>query len=242
MKIKKKDNGQRATVKETLHTNLNFVGAEAYRLLRTNVTFALPGDAEDRCRVIGITSSVRGEGKSTTAINLSYALAEAGSRTLLIDCDMRLPSVAKKMEMPSGAGLSNYLVARARDAKITMTPSGISENWSIMTAGELPPNPNELLSSNRMKTLLDSLIQSGSFDYIILDLPPVTIVSDALVVSPLLDGMLVVVRENSTDKKTLNECVRKLSLASAKILGFVMTNADKNNQKYGKYKKYYAYY
>ncbi|MCH5184043.1 MAG: CpsD/CapB family tyrosine-protein kinase [Oscillospiraceae bacterium] len=231
--------------RKTLHKNLNFTAAEAYKLLRTNLQFTLPGGEEDTCRVLGITSSIRGEGKSTTAVNLSYTLAETGKKVLLIDADMRLPSVGKKLEMPNAPGLSNVLVATGNDAKIAIRPSKIYDNWRIVTAGDIPPNPSELLGSRRMKIVLAAL--EKEFDYIIVDLPPVNVVSDTLIVSPVLDGLVVVVRENYTDRKELRSCVRQLNLSNAKVLGFVMTGAKESLKRYGKYKRYgksykYGYY
>lgn len=222
--------------RKTLHKNLNFTAAEAYKLLRTNLQFTLPGDEEDACRVIGITSSIHGEGKSTTSINLAYTLAETGKRVLLIDADMRLPSIGKKLEMQNAPGLSNALVATGNDAKIALRPSGIYENWRIVTAGDIPPNPSELLGSRRMQYVLKAL--EKEFDYIIIDLPPVNVVSDALIVSPELDGLVVVVRENYTERKELRACIRQLNLSNAKVLGIVMTGAKEGHKRYGKYKKY----
>lgn len=226
---------------QMLHKNLNFFGAEAYKLLRTNLQFTLPGDEENRCRIIGITSPNHGEGKSTTSVNLSYTLAETGKKVLLIDGDMRLPSIGKKMETQNAPGLSNVLVASGNDAKIAIRPSGVFDNWRFVTAGDIPPNPSELLGSRRMQSVLKALAKE--FDYIVLDLPPVNAVSDAVVVSPLLDGLVVVVRENYTDRKELRDCIRQLNLSNAKLLGIVMTGVKEGRKLYGKYgKKYYKEY
>lgn len=220
---------------KTLHKNLNFTAAEAYKLLRTNLQFTLPGGEEEACRIIGVTSSIRGEGKSTTAINLSYTLAETGKKVLLIDADMRLPSIGKKLDMPNAPGLSNVLVATGGDTKLAIRPSKVDPNWRIVTAGDIPPNPSELLGSRRMQALLKVL--ANEFDYIVVDLPPVNVVSDALVVSSALDGLIVVVRENYTERKELRSCIRQLNLSNAKVLGIVMTGAKESLKRYGKYKK-----
>lgn len=223
--------------RKTLHKNLNFTAAEAYKLLRTNILFSLPD--ENRCRIIGVTSSLRGEGKSTSAINLSYSLAEAGKRVLLIDADMRLPSVAKKMEISNDVGLSNILVNSGERMGVSVYKTLVHENWHIITSGSIPPNPSELLGSNRMKKLLEAL--SAKYDFIIIDLPPVDIVTDALVIAPVIDGMVIVVKENSTDRRSLNECVRLLKMSDAKILGFVMTGVKESDGAYGRYKYKYKY-
>ena len=228
--------------RKMLHKNLNFQAAEAYKLLRTNLQFTLPGDDEDGCRVIGITSSIDGEGKSTTAINLSYTLAETGKRVLLIDGDMRLPSIGKKMETQNAPGLSNALAASGSDVKIAIRPSNVFDNWRFVTSGDIPPNPSELLGSRRMQSVLKAMTKE--FDYIVIDLPPVNVVSDALVVSPLLDGMLIVVREDYTERKELRACIRQLNLSNAKVLGIVMSNVKNERKRYGKRygKKYYSKY
>lgn len=238
---KKKATVTTAQQRKMLHTSLGFQAAEAYKLLRTNLQFTLPGDNEDRCRVIGITSSIHGEGKSTTAVNLSYTLAETGKRVLLIDGDMRLPSVGKKMEVQNAPGLSNALAASGSDVKIAIRPSNVFDNWRLVTSGDIPPNPSELLGSRRMQSVLKAMMKE--FDYIVIDLPPANVVSDALVVSPLLDGMLVVVRENYTERKELRACIRQLNLSNAKVLGIVLSNVQDEHKRYGKYrKKYYSKY
>lgn len=220
-----------------LHKKLSFAATEAYKLLRTNLMFALPD--EGKCRVIGVTSSLRGEGKSTTAINLSYALSETGKRVLLIDADLRLPSIAKKLDIDRSPGLSNVLVG-ITEARKTVKNSGVLDNWNILTAGDIPPNPTELLGSAQMKEFIDSI--KGEYDFIIVDLPPVNIVSDSLAASPVLDGIIVVVRENYSTRSALNSCTRSLSLSKVKILGFVMTVVGDDDGSYGRYKRNKYYY
>lgn len=234
----KKNITTHADSQKTLHKNLAFTATEQYKLLRTNLSFPLQDT--DRCAVIGVTSSERGEGKSTTAINLAYVLAEAGNRVALIDGDLRIPSVAKKMRINNTPGLSDYL--KGTDTpKISTIPSGLFENWQIIPSGPLPPNPSELLGSKRMETVLELL--ENDFDYVVVDLPPVNIVSDALAISKYLSGMILVVREEYTEKKELANCVRQLQLANVKVLGYVMNGAKKEKGTYGKkYKKYYQYY
>ncbi|MBR3289464.1 MAG: CpsD/CapB family tyrosine-protein kinase, partial [Clostridia bacterium] len=200
---------------------LNFSASEAYKLLRTNLLFSLPD--EQKCRVVGITSSVRGEGKTTTAINLSYTLAETGKRVLLVDADMRLPSISKKLSIPSQPGLSNCLVGM-NNLQESILPSVLLKTFSILPAGTLPPNPSELLGSERMGTLLDEM--KKNFDFIIVDLPPVNIVSDALVISKLMDGMVMAVRQNYSDQMQVNECMHHLKFLDTKLLGVVLTSAE----------------
>ncbi len=225
---------------KSLHKNLDFTASEQYKLLRTNILFTLPNDV--KCPIIGVTSSTIGEGKSTTSINLSYVLAENGSRVLLIDGDLRLPSIAKKMEIKSTPGLTDMLINPNPDIEGLKT--SLNEKWYVLPSGELPPNPSELLGSKRMEKLLDSFKEK--FDYIIVDLPPVNLVSDAVSIAPFINGMIVVIREDYVTKKELEQCIRQLEFSNVKVLGCVMTECGStvSYSKGGKYRsgKYYKYY
>ena len=145
----KKKAGRRNVQRGLICEGLSFAASEAYKLLRTNLLFSLP---EKGCHIIGVTSSVRGEGKSTTSINLSYTIAQSGKRVLLIDADMRIPSVAIKLDLNEAPGLSN-LIAGMHSEGSCMRQSNQLENWYILPAGDIPPNPSELLGSERMHTL-----------------------------------------------------------------------------------------
>ena len=223
---------------KTLHKHLEFTATEQYKLIRTNLEFTLPEG--ETCPVIGVTSSMRGEGKSTTAVNLSYVLAEKGNKVLLIDADLRIPSIAKKLNIPTAPGLADYL--KYHGTKITEFQSYLLDNWCILPSGIIPPNPSELLGSSRMENLLTQLKEM--FDYIIVDLPPVNIVSDAVSIADLITGMIVVIREDYTEKKELERCFRQLKLSNVNVLGCVMNGGKDGSGSYGKYKnkKYYKYY
>ncbi len=221
--------------KKTLHKNLEFTATEQYKLLRTNLDFTLPQD--ESCSVIGITSSIRGEGKSTTAINLAYVIAEKGKRVLLIDGDLRIPSIAKKLGIHSKPGLTNLLMGNG--AQLRDFQSSLIDTLYVIPSGEIPPNPSELLGSPRMQTILDDL--KGNFDYIIIDLPPINIVSDALSVAPFITGMVLVIRENYTEKKELENCYRQMDISNIKVLGCVLNESKIGGFSYGKYKKYRYY-
>ena len=224
--------------KKTLHQNLEFTATEQYKLLRANLDFTLPEG--EKCPVIGVTSSMRGEGKSTTAVNLSYVLAGKENRVLLIDGDLRIPSVAKKMGIKSSPGLTDLLMGKG--AQISDFQSELLRSWYILPSGDIPPNPSELLGSRRMETVLNGLREL--FDYIIIDLPPVNIVSDALSIASLITGMIVVIREDYTEKKELEHCFRQLKLSNVNVLGCVLNESKAGGGTYGKYKKnkYYKYY
>lgn len=234
----KKKKGSDQAYGVLLGEKLSFAASEAYKLLRTNLMFALTGDTG--CRVVGVTSSIRGEGKSTTTLNLAYSIAESGQYVLVIEADMRLPTLAKRLGIDGSKGISNLLVGMSKGSEV-MQRSSLHPNLYVLPAGEIPPNPSELLGSERMKVTMDVLKED--FDYILLDLPPVTAVSDPLVVSNLVDGMILVVRQNYSNKRSLTEAVRQLRFVGTKILGFVMTDSDsgtKGRKKY--YKKYYKQY
>lgn len=224
--------------KKTLHKNLEFTATEQYKLIRANLDFTLPD--EEKCPVIGVTSSMRGEGKSTTAVNLSYVFAEKGSKVLLIDADLRIPSIAKKLDIESSPGLADLL--RGKGAQLSEFKSHLLSNWFVLPSGDIPPNPSELLGSSRMENILKRLREV--FDYIIIDLPPVNIVSDAISISGLISGMIVVIREEYTEKKELERCFRQLKLSNVNILGCIMNESKTGSGSYSRYKKYkyYKYY
>lgn len=228
-------------IAKTLHRNLEFTAREQYKLLRTNLSFTLPEN--EKCPVVGITSSMRGEGKSTTAINLAYVLAESGKKVLLIDGDLRIPSIAKKLKMKKTEGLTDLLMSYSSEY-IKEFDFQHYNNWYIITSGDLPPNPSELLGSSRMGKLLANLREL--FDFIIIDLPPVNLVSDALAISKYISGMILVIREGHTEKAELDSCVRQLKLSNVNVLGCVMneTNSGKSyysKYKYRNYRKYASY-
>lgn len=219
-----------------LGSGLNFASAEAYKLLRTNLGFSLPVD-EGQCRVIGVTSSVAGEAKSTTAINLAYTMAQTNKQVLLLEADMRLPTVAKRLKLKQAPGLSNLLAGQCAGNDV-LQKSGLIPNMWVTTAGNVPPNPAELVGSKRMATTIKAF--SDAFDVIIVDLPPINVVTDALLLNEVTDGMIHVVRQGYCDKAALEEAVSRQRFAGTKILGFVMTDADTQEKSY--YKKQYGGY
>jgi capsular exopolysaccharide synthesis family protein len=201
-------------------------------LLRTNIKFTIPEGV--KCPIIGVTSSIRGEGKSTTAVNLSYVLANKGHKVLLVDGDLRIPSIAKKMGVKSTPGLTDLLIGSTAD--IASWKSDIHKNWYILPSGDIPPNPSELLGSKRMENVLNVL--SEHFDYIIVDLPPVNIVSDAMAISSYITGLIIVIREGYTSKKDLDRCMRQIKLSDVNVLGCVMNESEEGSASYSKYGRY----
>jgi len=213
-----------------------FATAEAHKRLRTNVLFSF--SEGEGCRVIGVTSAMAHEGKTTTSINLAYDMAQAGKQVLLIDADMRMSNIVKILDIKRVPGLSNLLVG-VKEGNKYVQQSAALEGLQIISCGNNPPNPTELLSSKRMSVLLETLKQK--YDYIVIDLPPVAAVSDALIVSKLTDGVVVVVRQDYADKRLLDDAVRQLQFHEANIIGFVMNCTHTENKYYGKYGKYGKY-
>lgn len=219
--------------------DMSFAAAEAYKLLRTKMQFAFADEQDSH--VIGISSSLSGEGKSLSAINLAYSLSQLGKRVVLIDCDMRRPTLAEKLKIQKKPGLSNFLTGQCRIEELIQFCNirGDENAFRVIAAGQNPPNPIELLSSDRMTKFLLGLRKIC--DYVILDLPPVGEVSDALAVASRTDGILLVVRQNQCEKRILADTVRQFEFVDAKILGVVYNCTDEDGGKYGKgyYKKYY---
>lgn len=200
---------------------------EAYRALRTNVMFSLPGS---ECKCVGVTSPNPGDGKSTTASNLAIALAQIGKRVILVDCDMRLPTVATKFRQKAVPGLSDFLVGQARieDAVRNVEGFGIS----VLPAGSLPPDPTGLLEAKQLESLFSGLRKI--YDFVIVDLPPVQTVPDATILSKYMDGYLLVVREKQTQHRAVSETLKQLRIADVRVLGFVTTGGKKRNHYYYK--------
>ena len=217
----------------------DFFIREAYKTLRTNVSFALPG--EEGCKVVVVTSSLQGEGKSITAVNLAISYAMADQKVLIIDCDMRRPKLARLMQMGSKVGLSNLIVDHKlldEAIKHTETP-----NLDVILSGNVPPNPSELLGSVRMEKLMEQLKER--YDIIFLDSPPVNMVTDAVVLAPKSDGVVFLVRADQSERGSVMYAVEQLEYAKAKILGFILNGVDMQRSRYGynksSYKRYFRY-
>lgn len=232
--FKKKANAQeqksfKNARKQILNSNSNFAVQEAYKTLRANVRFLLRGEG---CRKICITSSIAGEGKSVTLINLAISIAEAGDRVLLIDADMRRPAQARLLEEKATPGLSGVL-AGMEDLDDAIC-KGVRSNLDVLFSGETPPNPSELLCSEQMEKLIETVSQR--YDYILVDTPPVNVVSDACIVANLLDGVLMLVRKDNPRKDDVKRAVNSLQLTGAKLLGFVFNGVILDS------KRSYEYY
>ncbi|QXJ67330.1 CpsD/CapB family tyrosine-protein kinase [Lacticaseibacillus paracasei] len=191
------------------------VVAEQFRTVRTNIEFA--GAALDTCQVVMFTSSAMFEGKSTVSANVAVTWAQAGKKVLLIDADLRRPTVHATFRTLNIDGVTTVLTGKNKADEVTETT--FVDNLSIITSGPVPPNPSELLNSKRMGLLLDWA--RDNYDIIVLDAPPVLAVSDVQVLVPKTDGVVVVANMGKTLKADLQRTVEVLKLANAKILGSV---------------------
>ncbi len=225
---------------DLIGAGINFAASEAYKLLRTKLQFSFADD--NKCHVIGVSSALAGEGKSLTAVNLSYALSQLGKRVMLLDCDLRCPSIAEKLNIQKAPGLSEFLSGQATEDKLVQYCGikGDEHAFHVIVAGHVPPNPMELLGSRRMAKALQELRES--YDYLILDLPPVNEVGDALATVNMADGMLLVVRQNYCNRIALANTLRQFEFVGGRILGMVFNYTTDESATYG-YKKYlHRYY
>ena len=207
---------------------------EAFRSLRTSLVFT---SGSEHTRIVAVTSSQPLEGKTTTAANLALALALGGSRVLLIDADMRRPGLHKTLGMQNATGLSHLLTgqARVRDA-VQRTPE---PNLLVITAGRTPPNPSELLASERMISFLLNL-QNGPFDWVIIDTPPVLAVTDAVILAPRVSGVVFVIGSEMTRRVHSERALETLRTSRPRGLTGVLNRVDFDRNKYY-YSRYYGY-
>ena len=225
--------------KHVLNSNSTFTVVEAYKAARTNLLFTRVGEG---CQKIVVTSSFEGEGKTVNCINLGITLSQNGLRVLIIDADMRRPVLQRFFELEIQYGLSETLAGMNGKASLTEDTTVVFQtkydNLYVLPAGHTPPNPAELLASNQMVELLKLL--EGCFDYILIDSPPVSIVTDAVVLSTLVHGYVFVVRAEQTPIEGLRTAVQRLEQVGGNIIGFILNGMDLKSS-YKKYKGYGKY-
>ena len=204
------------------------IEAEAYRSLRTNIQYS---SFDKKYQTLVVTSANPGEGKSTVSGNLSLVLAQGESKVLLVDCDMRRPSVHKKFRISNTYGISDLLVG---NKKMESVAHKYNDNLTIVPSGKIPPNPAEMLGSKAMTAFLEEM--KKHFDYIVLDTPPLQAVADAQILSTKVDGSLIVVRAGVTKKDAVHNAVSIINKVNGNIIGTVLNAADNSKD------KYYYYY
>lgn len=228
-----------------LPSALKFRIEEEYRTIRANIMFSV---MKKGCKTIVVSSSNPSEGKTTTTVNLAVTVSQANQRVLLIDGDLRKPKVHQYFSLPNAPGLTNHLSdsisgRRKADLFSVIHPTEY-ENLSVLCSGSIPPNPAELLGSELMSEFLNDI--SNDYDYIIIDTPPINVVSDALPLIRESDGVVMVVRQNQTTHPELQKALTSLEFIDAKILGFVVNSVESKSGKYsskygGKYGYKYGY-
>lgn len=188
--------------------------SETYRMINTNLKFS----RSDNLQVIVISSGMPGEGKSSTLANIALAMAELGNKVILIDADMRLPSQHQIWELPNRTGLSHVLVENSKTiSRLPVIPE--SENLDILLSGTLPPNPTTLLDSKRCHELIDRL--RAEYDYVLIDVPPITVASDALLISKMADGLILVARPGKLNRAAANVAANLIRQAQVNVLGVI---------------------
>jgi capsular exopolysaccharide synthesis family protein len=211
-------------------TNPRSPVSEAFRALRTNIDFS---SIDEKIQVIMITSSGPEEGKSTISANLAIAYAQSDKRVLLIDADLRKPTAHKTFTLSNRYGLSS-LLSQQVDIEDVLQDTTVS-NLTIITSGPIPPNPAEMMSSNRMNTVLQNLRER--YDIIILDTPPLLAVTDAQIIASKSDGVLMVVNYGKVKRDMAVKAKANLDRVGAKLLGVVMNNVKRKASE-----GYYYYY
>lgn len=203
---------------------------EAYKTLRTNIMFAIPREG---CRVIGVTSSAPGTGKSINIINIAVSFAEIGKKVLLVDCDMRIPSISEKLLIRPKPGLSEYL---SGNCSMDEAVHHISERKiDVLPAGTIPRDATPLLESERMRNFIKE--QRDQYDYIFIDLPPANGVADPAIMSVYTDGLIIVEKQGNIDSRDLQSMLVALRMANANLLGIVYNDVHQENNGY-----YYSHY
>ncbi|WP_119068533.1 CpsD/CapB family tyrosine-protein kinase [Rubrobacter indicoceani] len=207
--------------------------AEAYRTLRTSLLYSI---VDNPPKVVVVTSPGQREGKSTTCANLAVSLSQAGKSVVLIDCDLRKPVVHGVFDLRNTRGLVDALVGTESVDDLWHTPL---ENLRVLTSGSIPPNPTELLGSERFTALVEELREAA--DYVIIDAPPVQLVSDPAIIAVQADGVVLVLDAQSTRKLSARRSIRTLESVGAKVLGTVMNNVKPSRDgTYGGYSYSYG--
>ncbi len=217
-------------IKKVLKDDTSFGIKEAYNLVRAKLLFTTKG--ED-CPVYVVTSTLSEEGKSVNAANIAISFAMAGKKTLIIDADLRNPTLHKYLKKPVSPGLSEVLARIQKKINVVGTEQ---KNLFFLSAGEIPPNPAEILGSPVFGDTISQLTES--FDYIFIDIPPIGIISDAAVIKDYVTGYILVVRAMKMNYAEVERTVDKMRSFNINLTGFLLNDVDKSEKKYSEYEYY----
>ena len=220
--------------KDAVARKSSFQVSEAYKMIRTNLLFAL---STTESRTVVFSSAEPGAGKSTLSGNLAIVMAQTGSRVVLVDADMRKPTQHRNFRISRTLGLSKIL--SGLNTLDECLVQNVKPNLDLIPAGTIPPNPSELLGSARMMALLEEL--QSRYDYVFLDMPPLCVVTDALVVAPHVAGVVLVSRYNQTTYDELGDAIESVQQSNANLLGVAMTCVEQESLGYGRYGRYGRY-
>ena len=234
---KVKHTGTQAELK-IVNKSTPFAIREAFKALYTNILYL---NIEDKCKKIAITSAVPGEAKTTISLNLAITLAQTleDKKVLLIDADLRQPKIAKLLSIdPKSKGLSEYLAGIDESPNIINTPE---YKLSVLVSGASGANPTKLIGSTKMAELLKKCEEE--YDYVIIDTPPVNVVSDAVLLSNVINGYVISTKADHSNVNNVNECLETLERVGAEVFGVVLSSVKlkTSGKRYGKYSKYNLY-
>lgn len=219
--------------KKILCAESSFSVKEAYNAIRTNLLFLQQGE---KCPIFVITSPTANNGKTINSINLAVSFAQMGKKTLIIDSDMRNPTIHRMFSIPVKNGLSEILAGLTDNISVSKTDI---ENLSVLTAGKIPPNPTELLASSRMDKLLEFV--KAHYDCVFIDTPPVNVVTDSTVFARKVTGYILIVKTDTTNTHDVKTTIQNLEAIDGNILGFVLNDINSERKKYYSYYKRYSY-
>ena len=212
-----------------------YAAKEAYHTIRTNLMFSL---AKTGCKTVLFSSSVQGEGKTTSAANVAFSLARSNKKVLLIDCDLRSPRIHRLVKRAKAPGLTNFLSGFNSFDEICHRQ--VFPNLDVICAGTTSPNPSEMIASEGMASLLASI--QKHYDFVIIDTPPVNPVSDALALVSSVDGVVMVVRPGYTNRKDFHNALSKIAFVGGKVLGAIANAVQAEKSRgYGRYGQYGRY-
>ena len=232
-KLAENNSFNKADPSKILGNETSFQVKEAYNSIRTNLMFLQQGE---KCPIFVVTSPTANNGKTINTINLAVSFAQMGKKTLIIDSDMRNPSMHKMFSISVKNGLSEILAGLTDSISVSKTNI---ENLSVLTAGKIPPNPAELLSSGRMDKLLNFVKEH--YDCVFIDTPPINIVTDATLFAQKVTGYILIIKTDTTNINDVKNTVSNLEQVNADVLGFILNDVSSDKKRYYSYYRRYNY-